>query len=192
MLLPQQLHDSPVWNCVTGVSCERTAEKMAQVVSAMLRNCREAAFVAPYFGPTPRHCHPLLAFLRAMLDRRPGSPPDRVMVLTSTKPELGTPAFFAAECARILPGFVPRGLQVFVRRLQERPRSERLHNRYILTDIGGVLFGVGLDNGNSGDTDDVTLLGRVQLILRRDQYLGARPVFDTDGTDVVVNGIARL
>nr|MEC4583581.1 hypothetical protein [Candidatus Parabeggiatoa sp.] len=36
-----------------------------------------------------------------------------------------------------------------------------MHNRYILTDIGGVLFGTGLDDDNDGEstsTDDVTLL----------------------------------
>ncbi|MEK8020101.1 MAG: hypothetical protein VSS75_024780 [Candidatus Parabeggiatoa sp.] len=40
------------------------------------------------------------------------------------------------------------------------PKDE-MHNRYILTDIGGVLFGTGLDDDNDGEstsTDDVTLL----------------------------------
>ena len=40
-----------------------------------------------------------------------------------------------------------------VRRLKQKQDGEKLHNRYILTDLGGVTFGTGLDEGKKGETD---------------------------------------
>ena len=57
-------------------------------------------------------------------------------------------------------------MRVLVRRLSEKPRGEKLHNRYILTDLGGVFFGIGLDDGDEGATDDVTLLDRDPYVVR--------------------------
>lgn len=54
--------------------------------------------------------------------------------------------------------------------LSQRTRGDRLHNRYILTDIGGLVFGTGLDEGADNETDDVTLMDRVQYELRWSQH----------------------
>jgi Regulator of RNA terminal phosphate cyclase/Sigma-54 interaction domain/CRISPR-associated protein (Cas_Csm6) len=72
----------------------------------------------------------------------------------------------------------------FVHRLSERPREwrqreggEKLHNRYILTDIGGVSFAVGLDDGDDGETDEVTLLEEKTYKFRWMQYRGPEQAF---------------
>ena len=70
---------------------------------------------------------------------------------------------------------VPEGMRVVIRRLTQKPDGERLHNRYILTDLGGVAFGVGLDDGGAGETDDLTLLERAVYELRWGQYGGNPP-----------------
>jgi hypothetical protein len=46
--------------------------------------------------------------------------------------------------------------------------TERLHNRYILTEAGGVMFGVGLDAGRGSDM--VALLSRPQWERCREVY----------------------
>ena len=61
-------------------------------------------------------------------------------------------------------------------RWQQRHGSDRLHNRYVLTDVGGVSLGVGLDEGKEGETDDISLLTREQFLKRWAQYV------DNDGT----------
>ena len=45
--------------------------------------------------------------------------------------------------------------------------GDRLHNRYVLTDLGGVSLGVGFDAGGAGETDDLLLL----LLLPQEQYV---------------------
>jgi hypothetical protein len=50
--------------------------------------------------------------------------------------------------------------------------AEVIHNRFVLTDRGGVKFGIGLDddNGKDGQTDDVDLLSQESFDLRWRQY----------------------
>jgi len=47
-----------------------------------------------------------------------------------------------------------------------------IHNRFVLTDRGGVRFGIGLDDddGDDGKTDDVDLLSQDTFDLRWRQY----------------------
>ena len=80
-----------------------------------------------------------------------------------------------------------------VRRLSEKQGGERLHNRYILTDLGGVTFGIGLDEGADGGTDDLALMGRGQYELRWSQYVGNPPAgFEQEGMPVEVIGTRRM
>ena len=84
-------------------------------------------------------------------------------------------------------------MRVLVRRLNEKLGGEKLHNRYILTDLGGVTFGIGLDDGNEGETDDLNLMDRVNYELRWSQYVGNPPAgFEQDGLPVEVMGTRRM
>src|SRR5438046_1918701 len=49
----------------------------------------------------------------------------------------------------------PPGAVVHIRILSQIAGGEKLHNRYVLTDYGGVVFGVGLDSGEPGESDEV-------------------------------------
>ena len=92
-----------------------------------------------------------------------------------------------------LPRCVPEKMRVLVRRLSQKQDGEQLHNRYILSDFGGVSFGYGLDEGNEGERDDITLMDRDQYKLRWCQYSGDPPAaFDQEGTPVEVVGTRRL
>lgn len=54
----------------------------------------------------------------------------------------------------------------------------RGHNRYILTDLGGVSFSHGLDTGRDGETDDIHRLDLDQYIYHCKQYNPTAPAFD--------------
>lgn len=68
---------------------------------------------------------------------------------------------------------IPTGVTLNFKRWSERPNGEKFHNRYLLTDIGGVIFGVGLDAGSASQTDDVNLMDAVQFLKRWGQFNGA-------------------
>jgi len=190
VLVADELDDTtPLWAEPRGLSVSRSARQLAAAVAAMLRNAKEIVFVDPHFGPeNRRHREPLQAFLRAALDHRPGALPDRVEVQCSVDDRVSE-SFFREECQRRLPRMVPRGLRVDLVRLRWRPGGERLHNRYILTDIGSVTFGVGLDQGDAADSDDIQLLDRPQHELRWAQYAGESPAFDRPEPPVTIEGV---
>ena len=68
-----------------------------------------------------------------------------------------------------------------------------IHNRFVLTDRGGVKFGIGLDDddGDDGQTDDVDLLSQETFDLRWRQYAlmqafdEAVPIATITGTKVL-------
>ena len=62
--------------------------------------------------------------------------------------------------------------------MAEKDSGEKLHNPYILTDIGGVSFGVGLDDGADGETDEVMLLENKTYQFRWAQYMSPEPAFE--------------
>ncbi|MCC7383261.1 MAG: hypothetical protein IT384_15600 [Deltaproteobacteria bacterium] len=161
------------WACETGASPSRTPEALALALSAMLTNCRQLHLVDPHFGPEKaRHRKVLEAFMNVLGNS--GLTVEWVRVHCSEKSSL---AFFEAEAAKMAARLPIRVSIEFVR-WRQRPGGERLHNRYVLTDVGGVSLGVGLDAGAVGETDDVLLLPRAQYELRWAQYVDGSGAFD--------------
>jgi hypothetical protein len=64
-------------------------------------------------------------------------------------------------------------------------------HRYILTDVGGVSFGVGLDNGTDGEADEATLLEEKTYQIRWVQLAGPEPVFEFVD-ELMIEGIRGL
>lgn len=65
---------------------------------------------------------------------------------------------------------------------KQREHGEKLHNRYILSEVAGVFFGTGLDKAgdpDSKETDDLNLLSPIQLDFRWKQYKATPPAFDS-------------
>ena len=95
--------------------------------------------------------------------------------------------FYRDTWKKYLQGIIPTGLRILLRRLEEREGGEKLHNRYILTNLGAVSFSTGLDEGDDGQTDDVRILTREEYIKRWSQYYEA-PVFDIKGEPIEIIG----
>jgi hypothetical protein len=180
---------TPLWAAPRGRAVARSAREMAAAIAAMLRIAEVVILVDPHFGPErPRYRRPLEAFLRAVLEGRPTEGPRRVEVHTSLE-LTGTRAFFEAECQDQLPRCLPQGISLALLRLATRPGGQRLHNRYVLTDVGGVVFGIGLDDGNDVETDDLTLMDRAQYEMRWAEHSSNPMAFETpEGTIEIRRG----
>jgi hypothetical protein len=179
---------SPRWARATGVSPARTPEALALALAAMLTNCRQLHLIDPHFGPeNARHRRVLEAFMGIVRDN--GLTLDLVRVHCSDKSTLD---FFEQEAAKMAER-LPRGVSIEFVRWRKKAGGDALHNRYVLTDIGGVSLGAGLDAGAAGETDDLILLPRAQYDLRWAQYVGGSGAFecaDQPSTIVGINGRA--
>ena len=182
------------WDAPSTIIVQRYADTMATCVAPMLRCATRVLFVDPYFRANTeddeerfreRFRKPLAEFLWTIRTRA-----SQITI------ELHTAAYdkklswedFRKECEDYLPAVVPTGVTITVYRWKNS--IERLHNRYILTDIGGVLFGTGLDEGRPGTTDDVARLNRNVYIQRFRDYAGPNFAFDLDGEPFPVEGQA--
>ena len=178
----------PLWRHPTMITVRRLAMAMANHLEPMLRCATTIFFIDPYFRASEsRYRNPLREFLRIICDgSRPVTLEYHASASYTAAPTWG---FFQHECERWLPRVIPHGFTLTVRRWKNRwrPGSERLHNRYILTDIGGVTFNHGLDEGDG--TDDISRLSREIYRKRCNDYghSGFNPAFDLEG-EVKITG----
>ena len=167
----------------------RTAAAIAGAVLDMLRMANDVVLVDPYFAPQRSyHTKVLAACLRACLDKRlvRDHPAVRVFTAADTRKN-GTRQYFEEQCRARLPRMLPRRQRVTISRLKERSEGEKLHNRYILTEFGGVGFPAGLDE-KRGATDDPWLLTREQHQKRWPQYAGNPLAFDQPEGEITIVG----
>jgi hypothetical protein len=177
VLLGSQLDSTiPRWACEVGASPSRAPEALAITLVGMLTNCRQLHIVDPHFGPENQRHRTVLEALINVLDAN-GIALERICVHCSDgedKPLLG---HFEHE-ARKMAARLPTGIAIEFVRWRQKHGGEKLHNRYVLTDVGGVSLGVGLDEGREGETDDVLLLPRAQYLHRWAQYVEESGAFE--------------
>ncbi len=146
----------PLWVVPTSAQINRTPEEMAACVKDLLSQCKEVLFVDPYFAPNEaKYTEPLRKFLKAIGSRGTRCMPNRVEYhLGNQDRNLAT---FKQKLNEKVGPHLPQGLTLtFV-----RWKKSELHNRYVLTDRGGVMFGHGLDRADGSDAvnhDTVSLL----------------------------------
>jgi hypothetical protein len=183
---------TPLWSCPRGIIVPRQATQMAAAIGVLLRYAQEIVLVDPYMSPSAarRKIDALRAFLTAIAAGRGDRPPRRIEVqmLESVG---GAAEDFPTNCQSRARD-IPHELVVRFVRWRERDGGLRFHNRYILTELGGVQFAHGLDEGQPGEEDDITLLDKGQFDRRWDQYGGSAPAFDLSDPPVEVTGTRRL
>lgn len=130
----------------------RTAEEMERVCRTLLRVAKHVKLVDPYFDlNNQRFREPLARFIKCLPDSA------RIDIFVEE------PAFNAKTSKHlhhgansVLPRMLGRGIQV---ELWGHTKG-RMHNRYVLTPLGGIAFGTGLDiaGRDTAAMDEVTLL----------------------------------
>lgn len=186
----------PPGSCVVN----RTARDMASAVAPLLQCCNYAVFVDPYFDSKQRFLEPFRLFMEELVCNRVATSTPTTELHLAVNNQLN-PAMELQEATqrltalqRYLPDLIPTGHNVKVVVWRERLRGQKLHNRYVLTDIGSVSFGVGLDCNEESfhqtlvqsQTDDVSCLSETHHDSRWSEYVLA-PAFDKVA-DAVITG----
>jgi hypothetical protein len=73
----------------------------------------------------------------------------------------------------------------------QRPGGKRLHNRYLITNIGGVKFGDSVEQGQEGEDDHISILDESSREDLWSQFVDPASAFDRIGTPVAVTGARR-
>lgn len=190
----------PLWDIPDDPVVARKPEDLAKAVSPLLRKCRWAVIVDPNFEPgKSRFQDTLKCFLaECWKDGRDSEAPrielhtgiDRCFKNYETgenrnmDDEQCEKQKLTDNCRKYLTSLIPETMTLKIKIWKRKPNGQRLHNRYILTDLASVFFGTGIDHAGdmeAKETDDVRLLSEAQHRQRILEYRGAPPAFDLVG-----------
>ena len=167
--------EAGLWSVPSGVTV-RSPEAIADGLALLAAGARRLLLVDPHFDPTAAR---FTATLRAMLVRlgqlpvRGTLPNVELHILLGSRRELREldaearrkrAEIYLSNCAQRLAPLIPANLQFSVVVWAEREHGQSFHNRYALTEHGGIALGTGLDAATDGrsETDDLHRLTRDQ------------------------------
>ena len=171
------------WAVATDRIVARTAKDMADAIHPLLDISTHVRFIDPYFYGVGRdRTLPIREFI-ARATSNPRSQRAPLLEIHAANPNERSSAL-VEEALRQFSARLPADVSVTFTQWGERPGGDQFHNRYVLTDVGGVEFGTGLDQKPGQATDRVSLLWEATRKL-----LWAR--FDATSTAYVMDGPTR-
>jgi len=196
MQLDDVLEDHPF-----DLPIRRTPNEMSNAIAPMLKCASHVAFIDPYFhAGRERFRKPLEEFMTALISvqHRCVSLTPAIELHTSieryfkeaeqrdAEEEIRCAGYISDDCKKYLPRIIPKEFCLKVVIWKNKPNGDRLHNRYVYTDIGSVRFGVGLDcfdtvdvvpGDEQGPTDEINCCSEDTHKSLWNKYLSRTPSF---------------
>lgn len=180
----------PLWTCPSSDCVSRNAQALNEILLPLLQNAAVMTFVDPYFFPNKRFGEPyklhIASIAAASHVRVQGSRALTLVCAVDTGKTACPAAEFKHSCEGILPSWLPKGLTLNIYRIKSFPGKQEVHNRYILTDIGGVSFGHGTDRSDNDSYDDINLLSARQFSHWKAAYTPGSSHFDWSEPPVTI------
>ncbi|WP_341678707.1 hypothetical protein [Niveibacterium sp. SC-1] len=155
--------EHPCLQITREVSIARTAAEMAGACSFLLKTAREIKLVDPHLDFSHRrYREPFQAFMTHV------GVGTQIDIFRGIRDDGITRAYLCQNADRFLSDVLPAGVRARIFLLP----AETMHNRFLLTNLGGVKFGVGLDaaGDNAALEDELSLLVPDVWQARRAQY----------------------
>ena len=194
---------NPRWYLPTIDVTKKTAEALAQQLAPLLRLASRIILIDPYFkADSPEYREVLSALLQTALNTRAaGRAVPSVMLISgvadrdreaSGRPRaeqlLSEAKHRCGMALERLGAAVPKGLSVTFQCAAACSDGDELHNRYLLTDVGGASLPYGTHPTGERVYDDITPLFEGQYRARWKQYSKAEGL-NVIGDPVVVRGL---
>lgn len=196
LLRPSDMtQDNPLWTRPRTETVEKTPEIVANLLKPLLRISSHVVFVDPFFNPClPQYKNIYRLLFDGVKEGRfyPGASSPRIEIACENRKAMIGPkdnqrpmdySEFRRACLRELSPIIPSPLRVevgrFLKRRNEGP-SDRLHGRWVLTELGGVNLQYGTDASDDwvGTLNDLHLMDKKPLHRRWNQYSNDCPAFD--------------
>jgi hypothetical protein len=169
--------EHPLYRVETDCKVPRTAEALAQCAALVLSVCEEVQFVDPHFDVFRRRFRETFA---EILTRCRAAPQRlRVCEIHTRRPADFDQKTQAAVFRQHFQKELPAGVMLRVHFWSERAGGEKMHPRFLLTELGGLKFDYGLDEGEGpGDKTWVMLMDQGMWETVRRDYSHPSPTFD--------------
>jgi hypothetical protein len=146
-----ELTEKALWNIPPGCMAKRTATEMLEPIKPMLDCANEAILIDRNFDPGKARFINFLSELLNYLSHRSYSP--SIQTISYHLGDKMSPEHIQYLCNEHLAHRIPYGMKL---NIYIWPKDE-LHDRYVLTDNGGVKYGVGLDEYDGGGSKEVAI-----------------------------------
>jgi len=172
--------EHPCLQITREISIPREAEAMASACAFLLKTAKVIKIIDPHLDfSKSRFREPFKAFMKHV---RAGTQIEIYRGIDD-----GGPAreFLRQNAEQFLPNALPAGVNARIRLLPAGP----IHNRFLLTDLGGIKFGVGLDAAgpNTAPEDELSLMVPDVWQARWCQYSGGELLGEWQGQVVAAN-----
>lgn len=164
----------PLWKVENGRFVSRDPAAFVAALELLLAASTRVLIIDPYFrADQDAKTRPLAAFCGEVAGKA-------AIEVHFSDEHYGYTACMALA-ARALPNALPRGAKVTLHCWKERPGGKRFHNRYVVTDVGGVKFGDSIEMGKMGEEDHVSILDERSREELWAQFVGTPTAFDEAG-----------
>jgi len=149
----------------------KVAQRMVQAIGNTLRLSTRITFVDPYFNDRQKMWDPMLAFIDAAVTESPNSSKSIEILFDGSKGRACTAEYLLNKMEREQANLISRLSSLSFKDIRELDNGEALHNRYVITELGAVSFGIGLDERSEHEQDDVFMLNDELYQRRYSQYV---------------------
>ncbi|MFH1480502.1 MAG: hypothetical protein ABIG67_04490 [Pseudomonadota bacterium] len=179
--------ENQLWNVPCSDIISRKADDFAAALKLLLSVSKEIIFFDPYFHPNKvQFINVLKGLMDVASDDSRRVPIKKIQLHTSNQRWFNKPNCnveqetedLIKKIEKFLSDNFPEEKRPSLKVWKERNGGEKIHNRYILTEWGGVSFGIGLDEGRDGQTDDIARMSKQQHEKRWGQLTGLEPAFE--------------
>jgi len=148
---------------------QKSLGEMVQVTTDFLRLSSQITFVDPYFSHRSDMLNPMAKFIELCGSNSPVESKE-VLILVKDRADLPSMQYLL-DAILNHNDFTSRGIaSLTIKALAEKPNGEALHNRYIISELGALHWGIGLDERHSEVNDDVVMLNEEIFNKRFEQY----------------------
>lgn len=172
---------SALWSISDPSEVPRSAAHIAAAVGPFIKMGDALILIDPHVRLYERRYSNSVAALFDASRRADGSFPKRLELHIGFNPddERGPGLDWLVEkCEQYLPRIVPAGAGLKLRILTQRKDGKKLHNRYLLTDIGAIKVDPGLDEGEDGERFELIRLSQEHYRNLWTDYASEQPSYD--------------
>lgn len=170
-----------LWKSQRELCIPRDKKELAKALSLFLQVSQDIVFIDQYFRPgKDEFISTFKYYLKNLFVFEYKRTRINVKIFTSYINEIDHKWFYKA-CDEHFSYIIPKGLSMKICRVifsGEDVESDDMHNRYILSERGGVRFAWGLDSGKPNKNDDISFLDEDVYQKRWSQYCGKRLGYD--------------
>lgn len=177
-----------LWNIPRERVIQRESEKLAACAKMLLMASKKILVIDPHFDPTKNRFIKTFSHLVDFAFKN--STPHRLELHVEHTDRSPSFEMWSDSCQRRLSQIVPKGHVLKIMRWNERDMGDKMHPRYVLTEIGGIRYDYGLDEWDGvgeGKTIDVILIDPRVYEQRWNDYQRETTTFDFVD-EVIIDG----